>query len=258
MIDELKQELLVDYLLNELDPASAERVRAEISADPELREFVRETEEAYASIAFAIPRIPAPAGIPERILESERGATPSQLPAPRSNIVWFVIPWAVAACLAIACVVLSLDRTNLQNELAQAGRELLVLQQKNARAELELATLQKKNALAEMKIMMLKAQVEAFESATAVVVWDKDRKIGVLQLDKLPPAGPGKDYQLWVIDPKIPQPVSAGVFTVSNNGSMRTDFWPRSPVQSASAFAISLEKAGGAPKPEGEIILAGN
>ena len=131
MIDELKQELLVDYLLNELDPALAERVRAEISADPELRDFVRETEEAYASIALTIPRIPAP-------------------------------------------------------------------------------------------------------------------------------AGPGRDYQLWVIDPKIPQPVSAGVFNVSNNGPMRTDFWPRSPVQSASAFAISLEKAGGAPKPEGEIILAGN
>jgi anti-sigma-K factor RskA len=258
MIDELKQELLVDYLLNELDPASAESVRAEISADPELREFVRETEEAYASIALAIPPIPAPAGLPRRILESEGGATPPQSAAPRSKIVWFAVPWALAACLAVACVVLSLDRTNLENKLALAGRELLVLQQKNARAELELATLQKKNALAEMKIMLLKAQVEAFESATAVVVWDKDRKIGVLQLDKLPPAGPGRDYQLWVIDPKIPQPVSAGVFTVSNNGPMRTDFWPRSPVQSASAFAISLEKAGGAPKPEGEIILAGN
>ena len=106
--------------------------------------------------------------------------------------------------------------------------------------------------------MMLQAKVAAFESARAVVVWDKQQKNGILQLDKMPPAGPGKDYQLWVIDPKNPQPVSAGLVTVANNGPIQTSFWPRGPIQSASAFAISLEKAGGAPKPEGKIILVGD
>jgi anti-sigma-K factor RskA len=76
-------------------------------------------------------------------------------------------------------------------------------------------------------------------------------------LDNLPPAGPGKDYQLWVIDPKNPQPVSAGVLTVATNGPIRTSFSPHGPIESASAFAISLEKAGGALKPEGQIILVG-
>jgi anti-sigma-K factor RskA len=90
-----------------------------------------------------------------------------------------------------------------------------------------------------------------------VVVWDKNRKNGVLQLDKLPPPAPGKDYQLWVIDPKIPQPVSAGILAVPNDGLIRTSFHPATPIESAGAFAISVEKAGGAPKPEGQIILAG-
>jgi anti-sigma-K factor RskA len=258
MIDEPKQELLVGYVLNELDPNDAERVRAEIATDPEVREFVRETEEAFASIAYALQPIPAPAGLPRQIVASERAGKQGRLPAPRSNIAWFAIPWALAACLAVACAILSLERATLYKKVAESGRVLLLLKQKNDRIESDLAALQKRNALAEVKIMMLKAQVAAFESATAVVVWDKDQKNGVLQLDKMPPPGPGKDYQLWVIDPKNPQPVSAGVLTVLNSGPIRTSFWPRSPVESASAFAISLEKAGGAPEPEGQIILAGN
>ena len=117
--------------------------------------------------------------------------------------------------------------------------------------------LKKKNVLAEVTIATLKAQVAAYQTASAVVVWDKDQKNGVLQLDQLPPPGPGKDYQLWVIDPKKPQPVSAGVLVVPNNGLIRTSFHPAAPIESAAAFAISLEKAGGAPKPEGQIILVG-
>lgn len=258
MIDEPKQELLVGYLLDELDPNDAERVRAEISTDPEVCDFVRETEEAFASVVYALQPISSPPGLPRRIVELERARKQGRAPAPRSNIVWFAIPWALAACLAVACAILSLERATLHERIAQAGRDLLVLGQRNARVESDLATLQKRNALAEVKIMMLRAQVAAFESATAVVVWDKDQKNGVLQLDKMPPPGPGKDYQLWVIDPKNPQPVSAGVLTVLNNGPIRTSFWPQSPIESASAFAISLEKSGGSTKPEGQIILVGD
>ena len=150
-----------------------------------------------------------------------------------------------------------MERMRLQKRAEQLGEEFLALQQQNARIEKELGTLQKKNVLAEIKIATLKAQVAAYEAATAVVVWDKNQKTGVLQLDKLPPPEPGKDYQLWVIDPKIPQPVSAGVLSVPNNGLIRTSFHPTGPIESAVAFAISVEKAGGAPKPEGQIILLG-
>ncbi len=257
MIDELKQELLVAYVLDDLSAADAERVSSEIATDPEVRDFVLQIVDAFASVALALPPIQAPAGLPQRIVASEHASRRGHGPVARSNIVWFAIPWTLAACLAVACALLSLERTTLHEKITDAGRELLVLKQQNARVENELASLQKRNALAEVKIMMLKAQVAAFESATAIVVWDKEQKNGILQLDKLPPAGPGKDYQLWVIDPKNPQPVSAGVFTVANNGPIRTSFWPHGPIESASAFAISLEKAGGAPKPEGQIILVG-
>ena len=256
MIGEPKQDLLVQYLLNELDSAAAEKVRADLESDAELRDFVRETEDAFASIAHAAPPLAPPVGLPQRILELERNIPRISTPA-RSKIIWLVLPWALAACLAITCMVLGLERSRLQKDAEEARQQLLTLQQKNARIEEELATLQKTNSLAEVKIATLKAQVAAYATASAVVVWDKDQKNGVLQLDKLPPPAPGKDYQLWVIDPKIAQPVSAGILAVPNDGLIRASFRPSSPIESAAAFAISVEKAGGASKPEGQIILVG-
>lgn len=256
MIDESKQELLIQYLLNEVDPLKADEIRAELEGDVELRDFVRQAEDALASLAYLAPPMQPPAGIAQRIVQLEPVLrTPAS--APRSKMVWLAIPWALAACLAIACVILNIERTRLQKQAEQIRQEFLSLQQRSARIEGELANLQKKNLLAEIKIATLKAQVAAYEAATAVVVWDKNQKTGVLQLDNLPPPEPGKDYQLWVIDPKIPQPVSAGVLAVPNKGLIRTSFHPVGPIESAGAFAISVEKAGGAPKPEGQIILVG-
>jgi anti-sigma-K factor RskA len=257
MIDEVKQELLVQYLLNEVDAATAGRIRAELETNAELRKFLRETEDAFASIAHAAPPMAPPVGLAERILHLERNVSSVQSTPPRSKIIWLVLPWAIAACLAVGCIVLGLERTGLEKENILAGQELLALRQKVVRVEESLAASQRKNLLAEVTIATLKAQVASYETASAVVVWDNDQKNGVLQLDKLPPAATGKDYQLWVIDPKIAQPVSAGVVAIPNNGLIRASFHPVSPVDSAAAFAITLEKAGGVSKAEGPVIFVG-
>jgi anti-sigma-K factor RskA len=321
MIDEQTQELVLQYLLGELEPSQMEAVRARIESDAELKNFLIEMQETVGSIAYAVQPIAAPADIPQRILGAERGSVWFAPEAPRSRIAAFrFIPWALAACLAIACIILAVDRERVRNELvalretnaqtskaltqleqksadsekeiaafrqrtaslqkqlaaldqkdSEAQRELTALKQKaaeqeHALAELtqrdadsqkELAALRQRNLLSEVKIATLKAQVAKFQQTNAVIVWDTDQRTGVLQLDKLPPPAPGKDYQLWVIDPSKPLPVSAGVLSVPSVGLIRTSFHPTQPVQSAAAFAISVEKSGGSMKPEGQIILIG-
>jgi len=323
MIDEQTQDLVLQYLLGELDASQRERVRAQIESDPDLRNFAIEMEETLGSLAYAGKPVAAPPDIPQRILRAEGR---SVQPAPkRSKIVAFnLLPWALAACLAIACVILGLDRERIRNGLsqelaslrqtnAQTGDALAQLQQRSATSEKEiasfrdksadlekqlaalrekdaealtelaalkqkaaeeeqavaaltqkdadsqkeLAALKQKNLLSEIKIATLKAQVAKFQQTNAVVIWDTDQRNGVLQLDKLPPPAPGKDYQLWVIDPSKPLPVSAGVLSIPSVGLIRTNFHPVQPVQSAAAFAISLEKSGGSMKPEGQIIFIG-
>jgi len=318
MIDEQTQDLVLQYLLGELDASQMESVRAQIESDTELRNFANEMEETLGSLAYAAKPVAAPPDIPQRILRAEGRSVQPAPKTSRSRITAVnFLPWALAACLAIACVILGLDRervreglskelaalqqTNaqtsdsvaqlqkeiasfreksaslekqlaaLQEKDAEALKELAALKQKaaedeqavgaltqkDAESQKELAALKQKNLLSEIKIATLKAQVAKFQQTSAVVVWDTNQRNGVLQLDKLPPPAPGKDYQLWVIDPSKPLPVSAGVLSVPSLGLIQTSFHPAQPVQSAAAFAISLEKSGGSMKPEGQIIFIG-
>ena len=311
MIDEQQQDLVLQYLLGELDASQMEQVRAQIDSNPELRNFVTEMEETMASLAYSAKPLPAPESIPERILRAEGRRARPVAETPKQKVVFVrFVPWALAACLAIACAVLGLERTRLKEaftkelaalreansrtntalaQLQQSSKELekrvtglqqenqdarseiaalkersakdeqslAAFQQKDAESQKELAALRQKDLLSQIRIATLKAQVAAYQQTNAVVVWDPDRKSGVLQLDKLPPAAAGKDYQLWVIDAKNPQPVSAGVLAVPNAGLIRTSFRPGGAVESAAAFAISVEKRGGSMKPEGQIILVG-
>jgi anti-sigma-K factor RskA len=325
MIDEQTQELVLQYLLGELDASMAEEVRGRIQSTAELKNFAAEMEETLGSIAYTAAPIAAPPDIPQRILRAEGRSVQTAREASRPRIVAFnFVPWALAACLAIACIILGLDRERVRDGLskeltalretkaqtsealaqlqqrsaasekemasfreksAEMEKELAALQQKNAEAQTDLAALKQKAAeaeqtvaaltqkdadsqkelaalkqrdlLSQVKIATLKAQVAKFQQTNAVVVWDTDQRSGVLQLDKLPPPAPGKDYQLWVIDPSNPLPVSAGVLSVPSVGLIRTSFRPTGPVRSAAAFAISVEKSGGSMKPEGQIILIG-
>ena len=79
-----------------------------------------------------------------------------------------------------------------------------------------------------------------------------------MQVSNLPETAKDKDYQLWVVDPKIANPVDAGVFSVDDKGAVHFHFKPKSSVSGVGTFAVSLEKKGGVPKAEGPMVLAGN
>ena len=71
----------------------------------------------------------------------------------------------------------------------------------------------------------------------------------------LPPDPEGKDYQLWAIAGG--KPVSAGVFSVSAEGSALVPLLQFPTQGSVAAFAVTLEPAGGVPQPSGDMVLIG-
>ena len=91
-----------------------------------------------------------------------------------------------------------------------------------------------------MAVVKMKG-VAGKESNLATVYWDTRTKDVYLFSNNLPPAEPGKQYQLWaMVDGK---PVDAGV--IGNcEGLCKLKNIP-----SAQAFAVTLEKAGGSPVP---------
>lgn len=91
------------------------------------------------------------------------------------------------------------------------------------------------------------------------ILWDPEKKMAILQVSNLPPVPKGMDYQLWIY--KDNKPMSAGVFTVANEGQ-RENYFKVQPLdmmgeKGVDAFAVTLEPKGGMPQPTGEMYLHG-
>ncbi|MBD8082361.1 anti-sigma factor [Chryseobacterium caseinilyticum] len=86
------------------------------------------------------------------------------------------------------------------------------------------------------------AGVETHPDSKAVVFWDKTNTKVYLNVQNLPDAPSGKQYQLWAIaDGK---PVSAGMYTKDKDTRIALSEIPK-----AQAFAITLEQEGGSAAP---------
>ena len=138
---------------------------------------------------------------------------------------------------------LSKRETAANARIAQLVAEAEALKQQEARSQLQIATLQ--------------SEVWEYRRSQMIVVWDAYKRQGVLLLDRMPRVEAGKDYQLWVVDPSKPDPVSAGVVTVDDKGVAKTAFKPIDAVGETVKFALSVEKKGGVPKNQGPIVLVG-
>jgi anti-sigma-K factor RskA len=90
----------------------------------------------------------------------------------------------------------------------------------------------------------------------AVTLWDSAKQEGMLDV-KLPALESEKVYQLWAIDSQYNNsPVSSGVFRVDPvTCTACIYFKPDKPIKVGAKFAISLERKGGVPKPEGPIVM---
>ncbi|HUL52274.1 MAG TPA: anti-sigma factor [Opitutaceae bacterium] len=120
-----------------------------------------------------------------------------------------------------------------------------------------LAEAQDPARLAGLQLVVLVAPADAPASGMAIAAWDPVGQEGRLAVANLPPPATDKDYQLWIFDPLYADPVNAGVLALPPAaGEARLRFKPDRPVTSATRFAVSLERKGGAPRAEGPTILA--
>jgi len=155
--------------------------------------------------------------------------------------------------LALADATLQSARNQLEAERLLAKRQLKDAARTIASPEHQ--TLEPGD-LARLRVVTLAAISGPAPQALAVAVWEPEARTGLLSADKLPAAAADQDYQLWIIDPRLPTPVAGGILDVDpQTGSARCRFSVAHPVGSAARFAVSLERKGGAPKAEGPMVL---
>jgi anti-sigma-K factor RskA len=226
MIAEEKQQQAIDYLLGELSTTDTASFEQELSRDFELRIFTREMVETLGLIGGGVASLPPPPSIPQKILRKEG----------RKVVAFPFLPWALAACLAIGCMILAMMWT---------------------RSRSEIAALERRDLLSRIQIAALQSQVDAYAKTSAIVVWNPDGQSGVLQFERLPALPASQDYEMWVLDPKQPQPVAAGLVPKTIDQERRVTIQPTKPIGATPKFAVSIEPAGGSTVPRGQIVLVG-
>ncbi|MGV3661259.1 MAG: anti-sigma factor domain-containing protein [Prosthecobacter sp.] len=145
----------------------------------------------------------------------------------------------------------------LRAELETARLKETEAQAKAAQLTTEVETLKKQADEFKMEMTTLQSTVWEYRRSTMMIVWDGKSHQGVVMLDKMPKVESGKDYQLWVVDPAKPAPVSAGVVTVDAKGATKTNFKPLEEVGEGVKFALSVEDKGGVAQKKGLTVFAG-
>lgn len=274
MIDEPTAELASLHALGLLEGAEKSAFETALARDPALRRLVRELREAAAQLSFCAPDEPPPspelkARLLARIAVSRAPAAPARV-APFAASVW--IPWALAACLALAAAWLGRLYLGGQTELValRTQESLARVESRSFANQLEAerilsgrriadlhGQLKAQDDLAALKITALASLLGNSPQARAIAVWDPARQAGVLTVEKLPALAGDQSYQLWVIDPQYAHPVSGGIFSVGADGWARFTFKPAQPIATAAKFAVSRERKGGElTAPRGPIVLA--
>lgn len=194
--------------------------------------------------------IKPPAGIKKKILNEIESS--GKLVTMSSNAVRKInwLKYAVAACLILLAGSLYWNislynktkklQTNYDNSIAK-----LDIMEKDSR-------ILQQNPNVKMAAM---TGMEASPKSLATVYWDTTSKDVYLLVNNLPKPASDKQYQLWaLLDGK---PVDAGMiddeyFIQQNKLLIRMKN-----MQSAQAFAITLEKKGGNPTPQGAMYVMG-
>jgi anti-sigma-K factor RskA len=281
MITERHEELAALYALGLLEGAERSAFESELAGNPELAVLVASLSGAASDLTFTAPQLTPPPELKQRILAAAAAAAPAAAPSAASAkegspVAPFsllrLVPWGLAAALAVTTTWLSFQNLSLRTENAslQTERRLAEIAYKTASNQLSERSLlaetmindlgrqlREQQDLTRLKITALASLAGNTPEAQAIAVWDPGRETGLLTVDHLPVIGENQDYQIWVIDPAYPIPVDGGVFKPGADGRAVLAFKGDKPVKGVAAFAISLEKKGGVPKAEGPIVLLG-
>lgn len=248
---------LESYALGLTTPSEKEMVTDMLGRYPELQVELEQIEHLLECYAAANAIAPAPY-LRERLLALFRQGSGAESVRPPATVRWR--GWLAAALMVLAAS-LGLNFW-LANRYRTAQQTVARLEAQNTSIAENLRVQQAAFSTGQQEIALLKnPAVRHVELAAAVpgtpaqahVYWDTRTQAVYLSDLQLPHVPSGRQYQLWAIG-KTGKPTDAGVFN-PGEGLIRAKN-----VGEATAFAISLEAAGGsttAAGPKGTIYAMG-
>jgi anti-sigma-K factor RskA len=269
----ISQEDLALYAMRSLPADEMTAVAAALRDNPQAQQELARIQDDLALLALSVDQQAAPAGSFERLLARMRetfqaGATsvpagkPIEMTATQTEIAtvpstgrskWAVItPWAIAACLAVACSILGYRTASLNDALDGESALVSNLAAKASRAQQVLEVLNAPNA---QRVTL--AATKTPPAPTAHAVYLAERGALMMEANNLKSVPAGKTYELWVIPASGAAPVPAGTFTPNGEGYASVVLPTLPSGVPAKAFGITIENAGGSKTPTLPIVLSG-
>ena len=250
------------YALGALDGPDRAAFEAHLATCSRCQAELMEHRRVVTAIGAGVEPVPVPEAVKARTLARATGRTAPSTEPSRGRTRW---PWLqVAAVLLIGLlgVYVALLRSTvnvLSQELAVATERAEVLRQ-------ELATLRQQHTqLASMvdvfgapdvvRVDLRGTSPTVTASARAYVSLNEGL---IFRAANLPPLPAGRVYQLWVIPPGAPEPISAGLLPVDPSGAAQLTIDLPPGVTSVGTLAVTNEPGpSGSPGPTSQPLLAG-
>lgn len=269
----ISHEDLALYAMRSLPAEEMAAVAAALRNNPQAQQELALIQDDLALLALSVDQQAAPAGSFERLQARMRetfqagatsvaGGKPIEMTATQTEIAivpptrrskWAVItPWAIAACLAIACSILGYRTASLNDALDGESALVSNLAAKASRAQQVLEVLNAPNA---QRVTL--AATKTPPAPTAHAVYLAERGALMMEANNLKPVPAGKTYELWVIPASGAAPVPAGTFTPNGEGYASVVLPTMPSGVPAKAFGITIENAGGSKSPTLPIVLSG-
>jgi anti-sigma-K factor RskA len=253
-------ELCAGSVLSDLSESEARELEAHLdegcpTCDAELSRLSR----GARALAFMAPPLRAPAELRGRVLDAVRSEAPGRAPIPLRRPAARRAPIAawMAAAAAVVVVVLGIMEwrvaSRLRRELASSREEIARLNEQ-IEAEREWAAV---TTAPQARVIDLAPTPAGSPQLQARVTYDPATRRAVVTGVNLA-APEGKDYQLWAI--LKTGPASLGLVRADSQGRALLRLPNAGDPASLAAFAISLERKGGASTataPEGPVVMVG-
>jgi hypothetical protein len=263
--EHISPEDLALLALGTLPEGESAAMRVHLAECKECREELAEFLGDVAMIGLSVPRHPLPASARQRFLDRvsvDAYTAKPALEAPeepevekRAKVFVFpllvMIPWAIAAGLAVFAYTLNLKNTSLNQQLNEDARTDATLKEESAQAKRVLDVLTSPSA---QRVLLTSGKTPPQPTGRAIYIAETGSLL--FQANDLKLIAADKTYELWVI-PVNGDPIPAGLFRPDANGSASV-LLPNIPSGvEARAFGVTVEKAEGSDTPTVPIILAG-
>lgn len=249
---------------------------------------LRAWREVVGMVALETPAQAAP-DLKAKLLARVRAETASAPSRPTvSSVARRRVGWAVPlAAAALALLALTTyrevgwraERTRLDTERSRQAQTIASLQRDLEAARGDLAKVSALLAQRENDVASLRAALAKAEESLSIVQRPGLNLVALKETKDAPPAAghvllspptgkalfyafdlpqvpPDKTYELWWITEKK-GPVQAGLFRPDERGLGRIETTIPADAGAIQAAAVTVEQAGGVPKPQGPMVLLG-